>query len=31
MVENIAKGLGPEYVAVRPDQLIALYRQSKSV
>ena len=30
MVENIAKGLGPEYVAVRPDQLIALYRQSRS-
>jgi hypothetical protein len=29
MAENIAKGLGPEYVAVRPDQLVALYKQSK--
>jgi GxGYxYP putative glycoside hydrolase C-terminal domain/GxGYxY sequence motif in domain of unknown function N-terminal len=29
MAENIAKGLGSEYVAVRPDQLVSLYRQSK--
>jgi len=30
MAENIAKGLGPGYVAVRPDQLVSLYHQSKS-
>jgi hypothetical protein len=29
MAVNIAKGLGPEYVAVRPDQLVSLYRQSR--
>ena len=29
MATNIANGLGPEYVAVRPDQLVALYRQAK--
>ncbi len=29
MAENIAKGLGPEYVAVRPDQLVLLYNQCK--
>ena len=29
MAENIAKGLGPEYVAVRPDQLVSLYNQFK--
>jgi len=28
MATNIARGLGPEYVAVRPDQLGPLYRQS---
>jgi len=28
MATNIAKGLGPEYQAVRPDQLGVLYRQS---
>ena len=28
MAENIVKGLGPGYVAVRPDQLVALYKQS---
>jgi len=28
MAANIVKGLGPEYVAVRPDQLVSLYRQS---
>lgn len=28
MATNIAAGLGPEYVAVRPDQLGILYRQS---
>jgi len=27
MAAEIAKGLGPEYVAVRPDQLVALYDQ----
>jgi len=27
MAADIAKGLGPEYVAVRPDQLVALYKQ----
>ena len=27
MVENIAKGLGPEYVAVRPDQLVRVFQQ----
>ncbi len=30
MAANIAKGLGEEYVAVRPDQLAALYRQSSA-
>ncbi len=29
MAEKIAKGLGPEYVAVRPDQLVSLYRESQ--
>jgi len=29
MATNIAKGLGPEYVPVRPDQLVSLYRQAK--
>ncbi len=28
MAANIAKGLGEEYVAVRPDQLAALYHQA---
>jgi hypothetical protein len=28
MAVKIAKGLGPEYVAVRPDQRVSLYRQS---
>jgi hypothetical protein len=28
MAANIARGLGEEYVAVRPDQLALLYRQS---
>ena len=28
MVEDIARELGPEYVAVRPDQLVALFHQS---
>jgi hypothetical protein len=27
MAVNIAKSLGPEYAAVRPDQLVQLYRQ----
>jgi len=27
MAENIAKGLGSEYVAVRPDQLVAVFQQ----
>jgi hypothetical protein len=27
MAANIADGLGPEYVAVRPDQLVLLYQQ----
>jgi len=27
MAADIAKGLGPDYVAVRPDQLVALYKQ----
>ena len=27
MAENIAKGLGPEYIAVRPDQLVPLFEQ----
>lgn len=27
MAENIAKGLGPEFVAVRPDQLVLLFQQ----
>lgn len=30
MAENIVRGLGPEYVAVRPDQLVSLYRQSRN-
>lgn len=30
MAENIVKGLGPEYVVVRPDQLPRLYQQSLS-
>lgn len=29
MAENIVKGLGPQYVAVRPDQLAALFKQSR--
>jgi len=29
MAENIAHGLGREYVPVRPDQLVSLYRQFK--
>ena len=29
MAQNIAAGLGPEYVAVRPDQLVDLYQQSR--
>lgn len=29
MATNIARGLGPEYVAVRPDQLVALYSQAR--
>ena len=28
MLAHIAEGLGPDYVAVRPDQLVELYRQS---
>jgi hypothetical protein len=28
MLDNIVKGLGPEYVAVRPDQMAALYKAS---
>ena len=31
MVENIAKGLGPEYVAVRPDQMVMLYYEYKNL
>jgi len=27
MAADIAKGLGPDYMAVRPDQLVALYKQ----
>ena len=30
MVENIAKGLGPGYIAVRPDQLPALFVKARS-
>ncbi|PYV45755.1 MAG: hypothetical protein DMG06_01175 [Acidobacteria bacterium] len=30
MAENIVKGLGAEYIAVRPDQLVGLYRQHKA-
>ena len=30
MAENIVKALGPGYVAVRPDQLAMLYKQSRS-
>ena len=29
MLTHIADGLGPDYVAVRPDQLVDLYRQSR--
>jgi hypothetical protein len=29
MAEKIAEGVGPEYVFVRPDQLLLLYEQSK--
>jgi len=29
MAENIARALGNEYMAVRPDQLVSLYQQSK--
>jgi len=29
MLTHIAEGLGPDYVAVRPDQLVQLYRQSQ--
>jgi hypothetical protein len=29
MAENIVKALAPQYVAVRPDQLVSLYWQSK--
>jgi hypothetical protein len=29
MLTRIAEGLGPDYVAVRPDQLVELYRQSR--
>jgi hypothetical protein len=28
MALDIAKALGPQYVAVRPDQLVALYQQN---
>lgn len=28
MLTHIAEGLGPDYVAVRPDQFVELYRQS---
>jgi hypothetical protein len=31
MLENIAKGLGPEYVAVRPDQMVMLYHEHKNL
>ena len=31
MVENIAKGLGPDYVAVRPDQMVMLYHEYKNL
>jgi len=31
MAENIARALGNEYVAVRPDQLVSLYRQFKNI
>ncbi len=30
MLENIVRGLGKEYVPVRPDQMAVLYRQFKS-
>ena len=30
MLENIVRGLGNEYVPVRPDQMASLYRQSKN-
>jgi hypothetical protein len=30
VLELVAKGLGPEYVCLRPDQLAALYQQSRS-
>jgi len=29
MAENIAKGVGEQYVFVRPDQLLTLYERSK--
>jgi hypothetical protein len=29
MAENIVKALGPQYMAVRPDQLVSLYWQNK--
>lgn len=30
MGENLMRGLGPEYVAVRPDQLAMLYKESRA-
>ena len=30
MLTHIVEGLGSDYVAVRPDQLVQLYRQSRS-
>jgi len=29
MAERIAEGVGPEYVFVRPDQMLSLYEQSQ--
>jgi hypothetical protein len=29
VLELVQQGLGPGYIAVRPDQLAMLYRQSK--
>jgi predicted short-subunit dehydrogenase-like oxidoreductase (DUF2520 family) len=29
VVENLARELGPEYVAVRPDQQAILYQQAQ--
>jgi hypothetical protein len=29
ILKEIAEGLGPDYAAVRPDQLVSLYRQSR--